>query len=250
MTELSKFIQKYESLIIEDGLSLKLKIDNIDSILFINIDEKGRRRYSFYIDSRYIDYPVLDTEKFESFESMSDKIINVINKYKFCKYNNKFVNPDKIDYFNDLLNTFCNIDEDSIEEHTCPICLENNGTMTLKCYHKLCYYCRIKMIKNDSKAKCPLCKSSSLYDTTNDILDDSILITTELEMDSDSEYSEEEEEEEEEINENEEIEQEEQMNTTEENNNEENTDNIQETISEDKTTENNNTILGNQEYKE
>lgn len=245
MTELSEFIQKYESLIIEDGLSMKLKIDNVDSILFINIEERGRRKYSFYIDSRYIDYPVLDTEKFESIETMSNKIIKIVKSYKFCKYNNKFVNPDKIDYFNDLLNTFNNIDEETIEEHTCPICLENNGTMTLKCYHKLCYYCRIKMIKTDSKSKCPLCKSSSLYDTTNDILDDSVLITAELDIDSDSEYSdEEEEEEEEEINENEDMKQDEQMDTTEENNNEENTDNISEN------TENNNTILGHQEYKE
>lgn len=198
--KLINFIKKYENTIIEEEILLKIKINNVDSIIFISINpDEPKKKYSFYIDSRYLDYCIYNVEKYEDIKSMCEKIAKIIKEYKFTRFSNKLIESDKIEYYNELINAFSEIDEECIEDYQCPICLENEGAMVLKCHHKLCYYCRIKMIKTDAKAKCPLCKSESLYDTTNDLLDETILINTEFDLDEDydDEYDEESEEEEE-----------------------------------------------------
>ena len=90
-----------------------------------------------------------------------------------------------------MIDTFSKINEDSIQEYSCPICLENEGTMVLKCFHKICYLCRIKIIKSDIKAKCPMCKSSCIFDTSNDLFDETITMSAEFQIRSSAEYDEE-----------------------------------------------------------
>ena len=141
--------------------------------------------------SGYLDFCIYDTEKFDDLNKCCSKIEDIINNYKFCRFNNKLVPKEQIDYYSEMIDTFSKINEDSIQEYSCPICLENEGTMVLKCFHKICYLCRIKIIKSDIKAKCPMCKSSCIFDTSNDLFDETITMSAEFQIRSSAEYNEE-----------------------------------------------------------
>jgi hypothetical protein len=185
------FIKKNYDRLCEDEICIKLIIDNIESIFFLSIEPDDKKKYSFYIDSRYLDFCIYDTEKFDDLNKCCSKIEDIINNYKFCRFNNKLVPKEQIDYYSEMIDTFSKINEDSIQEYSCPICLENEGTMVLKCFHKICYLCRIKIIKSDIKAKCPMCKSSCIFDTSNDLFDETITMSAEFQIRSSAEYDEE-----------------------------------------------------------
>jgi len=185
------FIKKNYDRLCEDEICIKLIIDNIESIFFLSIEPDDKKKYSFYIDSRYLDFCIYDTEKFDDLNKCCSKIEDIINNYKFCRFNNKLVQKEQIDYYSEMIDTFSKINEDSIQEYSCPICLENEGTMVLKCFHKICYLCRIKIIKSDIKAKCPMCKSSCIFDTSNDLFDETITMSAEFQIRSSAEYDEE-----------------------------------------------------------
>jgi len=187
VTNLIKFIKDNYKRICDDEISIKLSIDNIECILYLSIEPDDKNQYSFYIDSRYLDYCLYDIEKFNDINKCCSKIDNIINNYKFSRFINKFVSDDTSNFNKELINVFSDINENCTQEYNCPICMENEGTMNLKCFHKICYTCRIKIIKSDLKAKCPICKSACIYDTTNDLYDETLVVTGEFQLSNEME---------------------------------------------------------------
>jgi len=190
--KLIKFIKKNYQKISDNEICIKLLIDNVESILFFSIEPEDKKQYTFYIDSRYLDYCLYETEKFDDLNKCCSQIENIINNYKFSRFTNKFVQDDTCKFNKELIEIFTDLNENCTQEYNCPICLENEGTMNLKCFHKICYTCRIKIIKSDLKAKCPLCKSVCIYDTSNDLYDETLVVTGEFQItNGENEYDEE-----------------------------------------------------------
>lgn len=171
---LIEFLDKYEKILEEkmEEEKLKLVIDHVECNFFLCVEKDVKKKYWFSIDCRYLDYCLYEEEKFENKIDLVNKINDVINHYKFSKFVNKFVSKEEYDCNVALLSSFEKMNKDSVQDYHCPICFENEGTMTLKCCHKICYHCRIKMIKcnkSEEDPKCPICKDCSLFDTYHDL---------------------------------------------------------------------------------